>query len=59
METIETSEYKLARWLNSDQIYIYEFWHKPVETTIPLGRYIKYTMEDEEIIVIEDSHYLG
>jgi hypothetical protein len=59
METIEQDDWKLVRWLNSDQVYIYEFWHRPVKDLMPAGRWIKYTELENDIIVIEDGPYLG
>lgn len=57
-QTIDDEHWKLSRYIQRG-IYIYEFWHKPLEPNLPAGRYIKYCQDGEEIIVIEDGPYLG
>jgi hypothetical protein len=56
-DKIKDDNWELRRW-NHGETTIYEYWHKPIPD-IPKGRYIKYTMENDEIIVIEDGPYLG
>jgi len=56
-EKIADENWELSRW-NKDGTWIYEFWHRPIPGVMA-GRHMKYTMENEEIIVIEDGPYLG
>lgn len=55
---IEDNDWKIERFIQNKK-WIYIFWHKPNKEWLPLGRYIKYTYEDDKVIIIEDGPYLG
>jgi hypothetical protein len=58
LDKVLAEEWELKR-TNKDGEYIYEFWHRPNKVYCPKGRYLKYTVENGDILVIEDGPYLG